>query len=252
MISITLAPILTRFFLLNCVVSPLNAGFFIGKVGDVMTLDKDALDICNRALALIGHNCALKSLEEPYESVEARSCARWFPACFSESLARYSWTFARRDEVITDDYLTDLISLPWKYTYKLPKDVEHIFSLASRHASSMIESSGTQRGYKRFSIRNIDNVRYLVTDVEPGFVINYQANDVSISICPPLFISAVVYQLAGRLAAEFVKSEIGISEGVKFLELYTQELYAASVDDANQGSYSLKNDSIPQSIRARL
>lgn len=216
-----------------------------------MTFDDDALDICNRALALIGHNCALKSLDEPYESVEARSCARWLPACFSESLAKYAWTFARRDEVINDDYLTDLTSLPWKHTYKLPKDVGHIFSLASVHASSMIETTGTQHGYKRFSLRNIDNERYLVTDLEPGFVINYQANDVSLDICSSLFISAMVYQLAGRLAAEFVKSEIGLTEGIKFLELYTQELYAAAVDDANQGGYAMKNNSTPQSIRAR-
>lgn len=217
----------------------------------VMPQVESKLNICNRALSLIGHNTLIKSLEEPYENVEARSCARWFPACFNECLAKGQWSFARRDEVLNDDYLTDFTSLPWKHTYRLPEDVGNIYSLARAHASSKIESIGTQRGYERFALRNIDNVLHLATDLEPGFVINYQANEVELSICPPVFISGVTYLLASRLAPELVKSEIGLTMGVKFLELSNQDLVLAAYQDASQGSYSQRNDVIPMSIRAR-
>lgn len=216
-----------------------------------MQQEEIRLGICNEALSLIGNNNVLKSLEEPYKSVEARSCARWFPSCFSECLSKGQWSFARRDEVLTDDYLTDFTSLPWKHTYRLPDDVGHIYSIAYANASSKIESIGTVRGYGRFAIRNIDAGRYLATDLEPGFVINYQANNVDLSVCPPIFISAVRYLLASRLASEFLKSDIGLTHNLKFIEMSNTELIAAMYEDAAQGSYSQRNEAIPMSIKSR-
>lgn len=212
--------------------------------------DPEALLICNDALALIGHSVTIKSLED-IESAEARSCARALPLCMSQALARGQWSFARRDEVITDDYLTTHASYPWKYTYRLPDDVDTIFSLTQLEASSLINTVGYAKDYIRFDLRNIDNERFLVTDAHPPFVLHYQAKDISLQVCSSMFKQGVTYLLASKLAPEFVKSEIGFSFGLKYFDTAYNLLAGAEQQDYQQGAYSQKSVATPSMIQAR-
>ncbi len=215
-----------------------------------MLNEPEALDICNEALALIGHNVTIKSLED-IDTPEARSCARALPLCMGQALARGQWTFARRDEIITDDYLTTHSSYPWKFTYRLPEDVDIIFSMTQLEASSLIDTVGYDKDYLRFDIRNIDNERFLVTDAHPPFVLHYQAKEVSFKVCSSMFLQGVTYLLASKLAPEFVKSEIGFNFGVKYFEMGYNLLAGAEQQDYQQGAYSQKGVMEPSMIRAR-
>ena len=211
----------------------------------------DAVTICNDALGLIGHSVVISSLDPPYETVEARSCARIFPVCLAQVLS-LGWTFTRRDEVITADYLTDLISLPWRHTYKLPPDVGTILSLTEPSAPSYIHTIGQERGVIRFDLRNIDNERYLVTDADPDFVIHYHANNVGLELVPPLVCQGLEYMIASKLAPEFIKSEVGHGQGMDYLKLSNELLTQAWVNDMNQGAYSLKSVQVPSAIKVRM
>ena len=212
--------------------------------------DAAALQVCNDALALIGHNVTIKTLEE-ITSAEARSCSRALPTCLAQCLAKGQWSFARRDEILNEDYLTDFSSYPWQYTYELPDDVETIYSLTDIDASSLISTAGYDSEYIRFDLRNIDNKRYLVTDAAPSFVIHYQANDISLGVCSSLFIQALTYLLASKLAPEFVKSQIGFEMGLKYLALAYQLIDMAAAQDSQQGAYSQKSVKQPSMIKAR-
>ena len=211
----------------------------------------DAVTICNDALGLIGHSVVITSIAPPYESVEARCCARIFPACLAQVLA-LGWTFTRRDEVITEEYLTEFTSLPWRHTYKLPSDVGTILSLTEISAPSYVHTIGQERGVIRFDLRNIDNERYLVTDADPDFVIHYHATNVGLELVPPLVCQGLEYLLASKLAPEFVKSEIGHGQGMDYLQVSNSLLTQAWTADLNQGAYSLKSVQVPSAIKVRL
>lgn len=211
-----------------------------------------AVDVCNNALGLIGHTIVITALDAR-ESAEARSCARLFPGCLAQALARGDWSFARRDELINRDgnFLTDIKSYPWKYTYKLPDDVGKVFSLVSVDADSFSSTWGNSDSAIRFDLRNVDDKRYLLTDVLPDFVIHYQAKTVSLDVCPPMFVEGLEYLLASRLAPEFVKSNVGLNMGLQLLKVSEGIFSQALVDDLNQGAYSQKNVSVPSLIRSR-
>lgn len=211
----------------------------------------DELTLCNTALGLIGHTVALKSLQEPFECPEARSCARILPECIELALSQGQWSFARRDEVITSDYLTEFKSYPWRFTYTLPDDVGVIFSLTSIKADSRINTFGFDRGYLRFDIRNIDDRRYLVTDCKPDFVIHYQTKKIPLSLCPPMFVQGIEYIMASKLAPEFVKSEVGHGMGLDFFQTGLTLLQNAQATDLNQGAYSQRPVVVPKWIKVR-
>ena len=79
------------------------------------------LDICNNTLDLIGQGSHIDDLTE--NSKEADLFRRNFDATVRRCLAKYDFNFARKDEVITsDNLLTNVVSLPWTYTYSLPTD----------------------------------------------------------------------------------------------------------------------------------
>lgn len=211
----------------------------------------DEITLCNDALGLIGHSVVIESLTAPYTCPEARSCARILPECMTLALSRGQWSFARRDEVLTQDHLTEFKSYPWRYTYSLPSDVASVYSLTCVDADSKINTIGYDRGYVRFDLRNIDDKRYLVTDHEPDLVIHYQANSIALGLCPPMFVQGVEYLLASKLAPEFVKSEIGHGMGMDFLNTALQMIDAAQAADINQGAYSQRSIIEPKFIKAR-
>ena len=211
----------------------------------------DELTLCNTALGLIGHTVALETLQEPYKCPEARTCARILPECIELALSQGQWSFARRDEVLTSDYLTEFKSYPWRFTYTLPDDVGIIFSLTTLEADSRINTFGYDRGYVRFDLRNIDDRRYLVTDHKPDLVIHYQVKKIPLNLCPPMFIQGLEYLMASKLAPEYVKSEIGHGMGMDFLQAGLTILQNAQATDLNQGAYSQRPVVVPKWIKAR-
>ena len=107
-------------------------------------------DICNNAIDLIGQGTHIDSLEEA--SPEARSCKRLFPTVLKQCLDFYNWSFARKDEVITKDYLVtkkdedgndvEIVSLPWLHSYRMPTDVLRVLFLAPLEVDSRSEKIG--------------------------------------------------------------------------------------------------------------
>ncbi len=211
----------------------------------------DAVTICNDALGLIGHSVVIESIDPPFESAEARSCARIFPVCLAQVLD-LGWTFTRRDEVITEEYLTDITSLPWRHTYELPPDVGTILSLTEINAPSYVHTIGQERGVIRFDLRNVDNKRYLVTDADPDFTIHYHANNVGLELVPPLVCQGLEYMIASKLAPEFVKGDVGHGQGMDYLQLSNELLTRAWQNDLAQGAYSLKSVQVPSAIKVRM
>ena len=61
------------------------------------------LDICNNALDLVGQGIHIDSFDE--NSKEADVIRRNYQSTVDRALSMYDFSFARKDEVITEDYL---------------------------------------------------------------------------------------------------------------------------------------------------
>lgn len=91
-----------------------------------------AVDICNRALDLIGHARRITSIGTPYESTEAEVCAQHYDQCRTEVLEAHQWNFATvKRELVALDESDDPAFV---FAYEMPDEVLEV--LAVQHADA--------------------------------------------------------------------------------------------------------------------
>ena len=207
------------------------------------------LDICNNALDLVGQGTHITDLANE-QSKEADLCRRLFDVELERALDKFNFSFARKDEIITSDYLLeDAVSFPYKYTYTLPSDVQRILYLSEVTDNRSIEKIRNET--IDYNFRVLNNQKCLVTDHEAPFVIQYQAKITDISLLSDTFIQAFEYQLASRLAPALVHGTTGVQIGTNHLMTATTLFNTCAGQDAQQGSNSIKPESTPSFIVAR-
>lgn len=195
------------------------------------------LDLCNNALALIGQGSHITSLEENRK--EADACKRFLPVTIARCLDKFNWSFARRDEVITQDFLLpDALCLPWRYVYSLPSDVMRLLFAVPMGVDSSSETMGF-KGQIRFNLRNLNGQKVIATDAQAPFIIQYQANILDLDIFPPTFCEGLEAALASSLASELIKGIDGVKISQAMAQMAYQNLEQASALDASQGAQSI-------------
>lgn len=211
------------------------------------------IDICNNALDLIGQGIHIKSFDDV--SKEADLCKRTYQSTIDRCLTKYNFSFARKDELITNSYLlADVVSIPYKYTYKLPSDVMNILYL-ERYAKGKDETINNKDEIKfNFRVVNINDIptRCIVTNTEAPFVIQYQAFIDDPNLFSVQFTEAVEYILASRFASALIHGSTGINISNTLMQNGLMFLQQACEQDVQQGSNSILDDEItPDFIKAR-
>lgn len=206
-------------------------------------------EVCNMALALVGEGHMIDDIDE--HSVTAEACKRFYNICLDSCNGACNWSFARRDEVIDDSYLlSDVVALPYRFAYRLPEDVFKILRLGSIGDGSITETMG-YRGSVRFSFRNYDNKKILVTDTEAPFTIQYQCRITDVSSCDPLFIEALSYLLAHKLCSCIIRDASAANIGSYMYTMYKEVLGRAAALDAQQGNRGVAEPAYSGFTRAR-
>lgn len=196
------------------------------------------LDICNNALALVGQGQLLNSLDD--NKKEALICKRLYQRTIERALDKYNFSFVRKDEVITKDFLlADAVSLPWLYTYTIPDDVMRVLFLTPLCANSNVERINNKITIP-FNFRQYDSKRVLVTNQEYPFVIHYQSCDFENINFPPTFTEAVEYLLAGAIACDLIKGTTGLQIANALNNQGLQLLDYSAMLDAQQGGQSIE------------
>ena len=204
------------------------------------------IDICNNALDLIGEGLSITSFDD--QTKQAELCKRLYPLAVERCLAKYYFSFARRDEVITKDNLIDYVSLPYRFTYKIPDDVQTILYLEQGIRKGGGEKIDTPN--IDFNFREIHGQRCIVTDTEYPITMHYQAKITDTNLFPSDFTEALEYCLAARLAPACIKGATGIEISSKLMGQGLTLLSMASGRDTQQGADSIQIDT-PSLIKAR-
>lgn len=211
------------------------------------------VDICNNALDLIGQGIHIKSFDD--QTKEADLCRRNYQQIVDRCLTKYNFSFARKDELITNSYLvSDVVSIPYKYTYKIPSDVMNILYL-ERYSKGKDETINNKDTIKfNFRVVNINNVqtRCIVTNIEAPFVIQYQAFIDDPNLFSVQFTEAVEYMLGARFASALIHGSTGLNTSNNLMQNALMLLQIACGQDNQQGADSIQDDTVPEFISARF
>lgn len=139
-----------------------------------------SITTCNLAL---GELRAAPIVDIAEDSLEARECARYYPQCLRILLERHDWAFANRRVALAELAINDRAT-EWSHAYVLPVDCATPLRL--------VATDGAAADY-------IVENRTLYTRLDNA-VLEYAANDVTDSEMTGLFIDALAYALAARLA----------------------------------------------------
>jgi hypothetical protein len=175
-----------------------------------------AVDICNLALAHIGDEAAVSSIDPADGSAQAGLCARFYPVARDVLVSKFAWSWAQKRAV-----LAELTTAPgdWAYAYALPADFNR--------ALAVIDAAGAEVDFVLET--DEDGVSAIYTNLE-GAMLRYAARVTDTSKFSSLFVSALSWLLASYLAGPITK-DMKIKESA--YKAYLYELGEAMAADAN-------------------
>jgi hypothetical protein len=139
-----------------------------------------SITTCNLALGEL-RTAPIVDIAE--DTLEARECARYYPQCLRILLERHDWAFTNRRAALAELADNDRAA-EWAHAYILPAGCATPLRLVTADGAS-----------SDFIVEN----RTLYTQL--GYaVLEYAAGDVTDGEMPGLFIDALAYALAARLA----------------------------------------------------
>ncbi|SCM79743.1 conserved hypothetical protein [uncultured Pleomorphomonas sp.] len=183
------------------------------------------VSICNLALGHLGAD-KIDALSEA--STEARACNRFYGQTLDALLAAGPpWRFARQEAVLAE--VSGVAAGRWAHAYALPVDLLRVRAVRPADgALAGVLLPGDLRGaedgypYELFGDR-------LLTDLSPA-ALRYIRRVDDPSKFPPLFVEALSWHLAARLAMPLTR-DAGQRQAAFQMALQTQA--AASAADAN-------------------
>lgn len=120
------------------------------------------VDLCNRALCVMGHGVSINSLDE--ESAEARVFRMIYGATLREVLRAHSWNFAtsyQRLPLLVDFEEGNLqekgcVIVCWRYGYALPMDVIRVLEIVKEEYEDdipfeVVSKVGDHKPYQAFT-----------------------------------------------------------------------------------------------------
>src|SRR3569623_1015317 len=139
-----------------------------------------SITTCNLAL---GELRAAPIVDNAEDSIEARECTRYYPQCLRILLERHDWAFANRRATLAELATNDRAA-EWGHAYVLPVDCATPLRLVAADGCA-----------PDFIVEN----RTLYTSLGDA-VLEYATSDVTDSEMTGLFVDALAYALAARLA----------------------------------------------------
>lgn len=163
------------------------------------------VDICNHALALLGHDREISSLDDG--SAEASRCSLFYPVARDHVLAAFAWEFATAE-----------VEVPAS-SFELPADCLRVVSVTDAQGAVPVTRAGGT-----------------VTASRAG-LLRYVTRDVDVADMPHMVVDAVVAELAFRLFGPVVgnpnsKDEVEVQQGFSSLaQAKLEEAKAAEIEE---------------------
>jgi len=195
------------------------------------------VDICNLALAHLGDNATIASIDPPEGSAQAEHCQRFYPIARDTLLEMHSWNFATKRVRLTEIVESGAYSksTEWDYVYQLPNDTLQIIDVFKEGVTDDYSEPGASdyvpQPYQTEVMHNGNKI--IRTDV-PDAEMRYVATISDTTKFSPLFVMALSWQLASLLAGPIMKGEVGAAEAKRAAQMMSVYLGEARKSDAAQ------------------
>lgn len=159
-------------------------------------------DLCNLALAELGAR-RITSYESD-TSVEAKACRLHLDHVIDTLLERHQWNHATKSVS-----LSKLLTVPnpeWSEAYQLPGDFIRLIRVSIGNSLNSLQNFALEG-------RNI-----LTLGEGDTLPIVYVSNDIPVAQWSPLFIDAVVYKLAAKIAGDVTQNPALATDALNKLE----------------------------------
>lgn len=203
------------------------------------------VDICNLALANLGDVATVSSINPPEGSAQAEHCQRFYPIARDSLLEMHPWGFATKRTTLA---LLGSSWPEWKYCYAQPSDMLNALAVLSDTAAndysvpipqpySNIATVNAGQGFytpQPFSCETLDDgTEVIYTDVENA-TLRYTARVEDSTKFSPLFVEALSWLLASKLAGPILKGDAGAAMAKNCMQSFLVTYSKATVSDANQ------------------
>jgi hypothetical protein len=200
----------------------------------------NAVDICNLALALLGDEASLSSIDPPEGSAQADHCARFYPMALDTMLDSHYWSFCTSRATL--NLLTITPAFGWTYAYAEPTNSINIIGLFN--AGSVDDQNPQQ-----FEIEALaDGTTVIYANIQNP-IARYTLRVVDPAKFQPLFVDALVDKLASLLAGPILKGDTGAKMAITYRRMFTESLAQAKASDAAQRKVTLRHN--PDFLAAR-
>lgn len=184
------------------------------------------VQICNLALARLGDDATVASIDPPESSAQSNYCASFYPLALGSLLEMHDWGFATRTASLTQ--LVTPAPAPWQFAYSLPLGLIKVVEV--------LPTGGTIPGvadvpYAMESLAT--GQRALYTDMNDA-TIRYIVRATDAQQYSPLFIDALAWLLASHLAGPIIKGDAGANMAKSCMSYFMMTLAQAKVSDSNQ------------------
>ena len=200
------------------------------------------VDICNLALAHLGDDATIASLNPPEGSAQAEKAARFYPIARNSLLEMHTWNFAakRGNIALTTNSLDQ-----WDYAYVAPADmmspVAIISPTAQNDYATRMSAGDTPGGITSNYAPTIVAGQYtpqqftlegdLIYTNQENAMLRYQAFITDPSLFSPLFVITLSWHLASMLAGPVIKGDQGAAEAKRSTQMMTNYLTSAKQSD---------------------
>lgn len=207
------------------------------------------VDICNIALAHIGAESLVTSIDPPDGSAEAGYCATFYPIARRAALEANNWSFARTRVQLAE--VTNP-SETWLYAYAVPAGCikpRRVIPLSTTQTSELYDWNASDGVLDESGSSNFEVEGDIILTNEPEAWLIYTIDVTNTSKFSPMFTTALGMLLAGYLAGPIIKGREAINIGTSWTQAGQNALSRAATADANAGAE--RADFTPQGIRAR-
>lgn len=222
------------------------------------------VDICNLALAHLGDNATIASIDPPEGSAQAEHCQRFYPIARDTLLEMHSWSFATRRAYAAEVANTWPM---WKHAYAMPGDAMDIISILPPEATDDYSTSFNPMTYpdfytnyspsvaagqyspQKFAVETAADGSEIILTNQERAVVRYHSRSTDPTKYSPLFTITLSWHLASMLAGPVIKGDQGAAEAKRCVTM--MNLYLGKAVEADANSRNIKPEQIVPWIAGR-
>lgn len=203
------------------------------------------IDIANLALARLGDDATLSSIDPPEGSAQAEHCARFYPLARDTLLGwpDANWNFATKRVALAQ---VDMAWSTWDFAYTVPNNMLRAISVLAPDAPDdystpyalPYSAQGEQYsiGYQPqpFVIEVDGSDRQVIYTNQENATLRYISRVTDPTRFPPTFIDALVWLLASYLAGPMLKGDSGAAAANSAYNAFMGALARATHANAQQ------------------